>query len=114
MFKEECADALPLIGIGDSKRHLGTRGGLATLVQPKIATHTDNVFRLAFPQGRSKSHIPCKVKLSKVAQFFVRQPLFGLEKAKIDGAATQALKESEQTLLIIGPDRPDVDRATIA
>jgi hypothetical protein len=69
---------------------------------------------LPFPKGRDDGHIPCEVQFGKVAELFVRQALFGLEKAKIDGPATQAREQCQQALLVVRPDRPDVDRATIA
>src|SRR5437773_2411972 len=106
MFEEECANAFPLIRISDSKRHLGTRGGLVALVEPKIAAYADDVFLVALPERGNERHVPRAVKLSKIAQLFIRQSLFGLEKAKINGAAAQALKEGSQALLVVRPDRP--------
>jgi hypothetical protein len=114
MFEEESAHAAPLMGIGHGKRHLGVRGGLAILLEPKVATHADNVFLLPFQERRDEGDIACEVKLGKVAQFFVCEALFGLEKAKIDGTATQALESFTEALLVVRPDGPNVDRATIA
>ena len=93
MFEEERAHASPLIGICHGKRHLGVRGGLAVLRDAKIAAHAYNVLLLSFPQRRDEGHILSEVQFGKVAQLCVGQALFGLEKAKIDGTAAQALEE---------------------
>src|SRR5215471_3283393 len=114
MFKEERAHASPLMGICHGKRHLGMRGGLTVLMDAKIAAHAYNVLLRPFPQRRDEGHIPGEVQFGKVAQLFVAQALFGLEKTKINGTATQALEECQQALLVVGPDRPDMDRPTIA
>src|SRR5262249_2963475 len=76
--------------------------------------HADDVFLTALPQGSDEGHVPREVKLGKVAQFFIGQPLFGLEKAKIHRTAAQTLEERQQTLLVVGSDGPDVDGAAIA
>ena len=113
MFEEERAHAAPLMGIRHGKRHLRARGGLAVLLDPKIAAHTDDVLLLPCLERRDEGHIPREVQFSKVAQLFVGEALFGLEKAKIDGPAAQALEQVEEALLVVGPDRSDVDGATI-
>src|SRR5215471_17324085 len=114
MFEEERAHASPLIGIGHGKGYLGVRGGLAVLRDAKIAAHAYNVLLLTFPLRRDEGYIPSEVQFGKVAQLFVGQALFGLEKAKIDGTATQALEECQQAWLVVGPNRSDMDRPTIA
>ena len=114
MFEEERAHASPLMRISHGKCHLGMRGGLPVLMHPKITAHAYNVLLLPFPQRRDECYIPGEVQLGKVTQLFVAQALFGLEKAKIDGPAAQALEQCQQTLLVVGPDGPDVDRAPIA
>ena len=93
MFEEERAHASPLMRVSHGKRHLGVRGRLPVLVDLKIAAHPYNVLLLPFPKRRNEGHILREVKLGKVAQFFVGQSLFGLEKAKIDGTAAQALEK---------------------
>src|SRR5207245_7819983 len=60
-------------------------------------------------EGRNDGRIPREVQFGKVAQLFVCEALFGLEKAKTDGTAAQALEECQQALLVVGPDRPDAD-----
>src|SRR5262245_46673610 len=114
MFEEERAHASPLIGVCHSKRHLGVRGGLAVRMDAKIAAHAYNVLLLSFQQGRDEGHIPGEVQFGKVAQLFVSQALFGLEKAKIDRTTAQALEECKQALLVVRSDRSDMDRTTIA
>src|SRR5712691_4192499 len=114
MFEEERAHTSPLMRIRHGKRHLGVHGGFALLVDPKRAAHADNVLLLPFPERRDEGHIPGEVQFGKVAQFFVGESLFGLEKKKIDGTAAPALEKFEEALLVVGPDRPDMDRATIA
>ncbi len=114
MFEQERADAASLMRIRHRKRHLGVRGGLFVLIDPKRAAHADNMLLLPFLERRDEGHIPREVQLGKVTQLFVSQALFGLEKAKIDRPAAQALEKFEEALLVVGPDRPDVDRAPIA
>src|SRR5262249_41847150 len=114
MFEAERAYTAPLMGISHGKRHLGVRGGLSVGMEPKIAAHADNVLLRPFLERRDECRIPREVQFGKVAQLFVCESLFGLEKAKIDGTAAQALEECQQALLIVGPDRPDMDRTTIA
>jgi hypothetical protein len=79
----------------------------------KIAAYTDDVLLLPCLERRDEGHIPREVQFSKGAQLFVGEALFGLEKAKIDGPAAQALEQVEEALLVVGPDRSDVDGATI-
>ena len=60
MFEEERAHASPLMGISHGKRHLGMRGGLPVLIDPKIAAHAYNVLLLPFLQRRDECYIPVK------------------------------------------------------
>jgi hypothetical protein len=109
MFEEERPHASPLMRISHGKRHLGVRGRLSVLMDPKIAAYAYNVLLLPFLACRNQGHIPGEVQFGKIAQLFVGQALFGLEKTKIDGTAAQALEECQQALLVVGPNRPDVD-----
>jgi hypothetical protein len=67
VFEEERTHASPLMRISDSKRHLGVRGGLPVLIDPKIAAHAYNMLLLPFPKRRDNGHIPCEVQFGKVA-----------------------------------------------
>src|SRR3989442_8559805 len=113
MFEEERANASALMRIGNGKRHFGAPAGLTVLVAPKIAPHANDVFLTSLPQRSDECHVPREVELGKVAQFFICQPLFGLEKAKIDRTAAQALEECQQALLVVVLDGPDVNVAAI-
>ena len=114
MFEEERPHAAPLMRIRDGKRHLGVRGGLPILSEPKIAPHANNVLLVPCLERRDQCDIPAEVQFGKVAQLVVGQTLFRLKKTKIDGPVAQVLEQCQQAWLVVWTDRPDMDGATIA
>ena len=114
VFEKERPDATPLMLIRHGERHLGVRGGLTILREPKIAPHADNVFLVPFLEGGDQCDIPAEVQFGKVAQLVVGQTLFRLKKAKIDRPVAQVREQCQQACLVVRADRPDMDGTTIA
>lgn len=111
-FKQELADASPLIGIHDTQRQLGHR---PALFQCHVAAVAYNRLRVVAVDDRyHQSNMAPEVRLREVAQLVRGEAVFEAEESIVARVRTEPVEVTREGLLVAGANCANLHGSAVA
>ena len=111
MLEQDGTDPAALVLVGDGEGDLRTARILRC---PRVASDADDVLGAVLAKRRDDRGAVVEVEVRELVQLRVAQPPLRAEESEVDGARAQAMEVLDEAIAVLGPDRPDVDRASVA
>jgi hypothetical protein len=111
VLEQDGTDPAALVLVGDGEGDLRTARILRC---PRVASDADDVLGAVLAKRRDDCGAVVEVEVRELVQLRVAQPPLRAEEAEVDGARAQAMEVLDEAIAVLGPDRPDVDRASVA
>jgi hypothetical protein len=77
--------------------------------EPHVTADADEVFVAVLGQGRNDGYMAIEIDVAKACQLSPIEPAFVAKEAQVARGFAQAVEMLEQTILIVGPQRPNKD-----
>src|SRR5271157_2177455 len=110
MLEQECADAASLMVVENRERHLG----YLRIVLTDVLADPDDTLLVAVTQRGDQSDVAYEIQFRKRRKVLIGQRAPDAEKAMVEGARAERTEVLEQSLLVVGTDRADMDRSSVA